>query len=144
MSHIKVHFRHAAFDDESYEGIWVSNDNGNLIIDNIPFYVKGFAVGDIISVEEHDGLIYAKSLIKQSGHSVIQILFSDAAEVSLVREKLEQMGCSSELSNLPNLVAIDIPKDIVYKDVIAFLETGETQDRWEYQEACISDYHKRR
>ncbi len=64
MSHIKVHFRHAAFDDESYEGIWVSNDNGNLIIDNIPFYVKGFAVGDNISIEEHDGLIYAKSLIK--------------------------------------------------------------------------------
>ncbi len=47
------------------------------------------------------------------------------------------MGCSSELSELPRLVAVDIPADVEYRGVREFLEQGEADGEFEYEEGCL-------
>jgi hypothetical protein len=56
--------------------------------------------------------------------------------------ELKEMGCESELSNMNTLISVDIPFNIVYRKILSFLENGEREGKWEYQEACISSVHK--
>jgi hypothetical protein len=139
---VKIFFNHDAFDDVGLEGIWAKKDGDSYIIDNIPFYTKNYALGDIISVKEEMGVLYAQSVLQESGNSVVRVLFSDENAVQQNRDRLKKMGCASELSNLPNLIAVDIPKNVNYLDVISFLDIGEKNGDWEYQEACISSFHR--
>ena len=54
-----------------------------------------------------------------------------------VREALRQLGCTSEVSDLPCLVAVDVPPEVPCGKAKAFLEEGERSRRSEYQEACL-------
>ena len=139
---VKILFRHDAFEGVGIEGIWTKREGEYYVIDSIPFYVKNYALGDVISVVAEGRDLYVESLINESGNSVVRILFSSENKVAEVREQLTKMGCASELSNLPNLVSVDIPRTVSFKEIISFLENGEKLGDWEYQEACISNFHK--
>lgn len=107
-------------------------------LDNIPFYVTGLAVGDLVSARhDADGVLWYSELLKPSGHSTIQLWFDRQGDVASVRAALRQMGCDSEVSDLPQLVAVNVPRDVSYADVRAFLERGERSGQFEYQEACL-------
>ena len=83
------------------------------------------------------GFPWYSELIRPSGHSTIHLWFSHEKDVESVREALRQMGCASEVSDLPRLVAVDVPPDVPYEKLKAFLEQGESARQFEYQEACL-------
>ncbi len=56
---------------------------------------------------------------RASGHSTIRLWFTSASDVPEVRDELKRIGCASELSDLPRLVAVDIPPGIAYANVKA-------------------------
>jgi hypothetical protein len=126
------------------ESLWASDlGNNQYRIDNIPFYAFSVAIGDIFSAEENDGFLCAKDLILPSGNSTVRILFEDANIIQDIREQLAtNYGCLSELSNLPNLIAVDIPFDKDYKIIRNFLQKGEDLEKWQYQESCLSEQHQ--
>ena len=140
--HIKVLFKHDAFEEENVEGAWTKQIGENFMLDNILFYAKEYSWGDIISAEEIDGELYAKDLIEESGHSTVRILLSKESLVKPVRAELEKLGCSSELSNYKKLVSVDIPKIVKYSIIRSYLDSGEQMEKWEYQEACLSSNHQ--
>ncbi|MEL6697842.1 MAG: DUF4265 domain-containing protein [Bacteroidota bacterium] len=140
--HVKVIFRHEAFEGEGLEGAWCLKKEAYYQLDNILFYAKNFALNDIFEVEEINEELYASNLVKESGHSCIRILFDQVNEVSKTRATLKKMGCDSELSNMENLIAIDIPPNVVYATLTQFLDKGEEEERWQYQEAAISTFHR--
>jgi hypothetical protein len=72
----------------------------------------------------------------------VRVLFSNTNTLTPLIQKLKKMGCTSELSNLPNLIAIDIPPSVSYRKVITELDNGEKAGDWEYEEGCISNLHK--
>ncbi|WP_061281310.1 DUF4265 domain-containing protein [Leptospira interrogans] len=120
------------------ESIWVIANEEGYIIDNIPFYVKEIAIGDLVSAtQDSNGHLWFSQLLKPSGHSTIQIWFSDISTLSEIRSKLSQLGCSSEISEIPQLIAVDIPPNVDYSIVQVFLEEGEKNGLFEYQEACL-------
>uniref|UniRef100_UPI0039C927AF DUF4265 domain-containing protein n=1 Tax=Leptospira interrogans TaxID=173 RepID=UPI0039C927AF len=120
------------------ESIWVIANEEGYIIDNIPFYVKEIAIGDLVSAtQDSNGHLWFSQLLKPSGHSTIQIWFSDISTLSEIRSKLSQLGCSSEISEIPQLIAVDIPPNVDYSIVQGFLEEGEKNGLFEYQEACL-------
>jgi hypothetical protein len=73
---------------------------------SIPLYARGVSFGDMVIAERIDGCLYMTELTEPSGHSTIRLWFSDEAEVQVTRKALTLMGCSSEISDQPRLVAV--------------------------------------
>lgn len=120
------------------ETMWVIERDDGYELDNIPFYVEELALGDIVTASpDASGILWFSKLVRPSGHSTIQIWFSSEGEIDRVREALSQMGCSSEVSDLPRLVAVDVPPHVPYSKVKALLDEGERSGQFEYQEACL-------
>ncbi|TKG90717.1 DUF4265 domain-containing protein [Puteibacter caeruleilacunae] len=119
------------------ESVWATKIGENYRIDNVPFFAKNIALDDIVSVENDNGELYFDSLIEASGNSVIQLVVFDESKVESVGAELVKLGCGWEGSHIKNLISVNIPKDKSYSDVKNFLEVGEKQKKWEYQEACL-------
>lgn len=120
------------------ETMWVIPRDTGYEIDNIPFYVQELALGDIISAEpDADGALWYSKLVQPSGHSTLHLWFVQEKDVAPVREFLRQLGCSSEVSDLPRLVAVDVPPEVPYEKIKEFLDQREATGQLEYQEACL-------
>jgi len=118
--------------------LWVIKRDDGYEIDNIPFHVQEIALGDIVAAQpDENGALWYSELVRPSGHSTLQLWFARQEDVASVRETLRQKGCASELSDLPRLVAVDVPPHVPYTDIKAFLERGEQAGQFEYQEACL-------
>ena len=141
--YITVLFGHNAFGELSYESAWVKILKKGYMLDNVLFYAKEYSWGDSIKVISHEGEYYADGLINESGHSTVRILFSDLSIRDEMRKNLIEMGCSSELSNVEELISVDIPVDVDYNKIRAYLEQGEQEEKWEYEEGCISYNHRK-
>ncbi len=122
----------------STESIWaIPVGEGLFKIDNIPFFAPGIAVGDVVSAKHEQGALQYEDVVHPSGHSTLRVVVYDASEVPLVRAFFEQMGCSTELSHLPRLIAIDVPPSVSLETLKPVLDAGREQDRWDYEEACM-------
>lgn len=120
------------------ESAWAEKEGEYYKLDNILFYAKNYSLGDIIKVEDRNGELYATTLIQESGHSTIRIIFYENKFIEPTENWLIKMGCSYEGSNIPTLISVDIPPEVDYNLIKAYLENGEQDDKWSYQEACIA------
>ena len=122
------------------ETMWVLPVSDGFEVDNVPFYVRGIAVGDVVSASDSSAeVLEFESLVNPSEHSTVRLWFAKNAESSVaqVRQSLREIGCASELSDLPRLVAVDIPPSVPYLRVLDFLTKPESADLFEYEEACL-------
>lgn len=136
---IKLFFEYSVGDsnESETESLWALPSGEGFKLDNIPFYVKGVSFGDVVSAERVEGCLCMKELLETSGHSTVRLWFASEQEVQPVREALKSMGCSSEVSDQPRLVAVDIPPTIAYEDIRSYLDEGESNGKWDYEEACL-------
>jgi hypothetical protein len=118
--------------------MWTLRRDDGYEIDNIPFYVKELALGDVVSAQaDAEGALWFSRLVRPGRHSTIRLWFSNEHDVQPIRHELKRMGCASEVSDLPRLVAVDVPPNIPYEKVKVFLDQGEQAGIFEYQEACL-------
>jgi len=121
------------------ENLWADAAGAGLYrINNIPFFAKGIALGDIVSAEFEAGQLLFKQVIKPSGHSTLRLFIQDKAEVPALMELLVQKGCSCEGSHIPGLISVDVPPSVLLGEVRRLLEEGAEQEKWAYEEACIA------
>ncbi len=130
-----------------WEWMWASRvGDSTFKIDNIPFFAKLISSGDIVAATQtNTGLIFQK-LVQPSGHSTVRVVIlregrndeQVGAAVKDIRQSLRAMGCSTELSHLPNLIAVDIPPEVNYRVVSEFLSQKEQDGLLEYEEACLA------
>ncbi len=119
------------------ESVWAVPEGAGYRLDNIPFFARGFALGDVVAAtKQDDGSLRFASLLLASGHSTVRLLFADPAEVQPTRAQLSAMGCDSERWNA-NLIAVDIPPEVPYRDVRTYLDLGERGGLFEYEEGCL-------
>ncbi|HSP79915.1 MAG TPA: DUF4265 domain-containing protein [Myxococcaceae bacterium] len=126
------------------ERLWaLEAGEGRYKLDNIPFFARELALGDIASAvpEEgaDEGILRYQQLLEPSGHSTFRVLVHDESPVQEVCSLLERLGCGTERSHLPRLVAIDIPPTVSLEAVRQALEPGRAQERWDYEESCLAD-----
>lgn len=138
----KVAFR-LTRDDEGYppadwEHLWVQVLGENeYLIDNSPFFVPGISVGDVVAAEREAGLLVYDRLLRRSAHSTIRVILFDPALTDQVRLRLGDLGCATELSHIPGLMAVDVPPDVPVKEIRAFLNKGEEEGSWQYEESAL-------
>ena len=138
----KVYF-HLQQDEDGYppqewESLWAKEiEPGLFQIDNIPFFVQDVSDEDVVSTEVRDGELHFKQLIRLSGHSVLRVLLYDVKDVDWLRGELRKIGCSSELSHIACLISVGVPPTASLDLVRQFLDQGEKEERWGYEEASI-------
>ena len=121
------------------ETIWCEIDGENFIVDNIPFIAKRISLGDTIKAEydTEDEMYYFDDFVKTSGNSTIRIFYDDYKFVESAREWLNKNNCESEGFLKRNIIAVNIPKEVDYKPIKAFLDDGEQNGNWSYEESCL-------
>ena len=142
--HVKIMFP-LEQDEDGYppattESLWAIDVGAGLYqIDNIPFFATGIALNDIVSAKLEHGALQYEEVVRASGHSTLRVIAYDTSQMPAVRAFFEQMGCSTELSHLPSLVAIDVPPTVAFEPLRQVLASGREQDRWDYEEACLGN-----
>lgn len=118
------------------ESLWASSRDEGYELDNIPFYAKGVALGDIVSAEADAGgaLVYGR-VVRRGGHSTYRIWLRDAGpdEVQRTVDVLRGHGLAVEM-DVPGLLAIDIPPSVSLDGAEAVLFEGADSGRWELQD----------
>ncbi|MBL9024472.1 MAG: DUF4265 domain-containing protein [Myxococcales bacterium] len=122
---------------QEVESVWAVPTAHGYSIDNIPFYARGLALGDVVGAEmDEDGMLRCTSLLSSSGHSTVRLAIASSEDVQSVRDELRKLGCPSEL-DFSRLVAVDIPPDVPYSRVRALLDEKERAGILEYEEGCL-------
>lgn len=141
MKHIKILLEHENSPEGGHgiESVWaIPLKNGQYKIDNILFYAPEYSLGDIVNVENRNGELFVKSLVSESGHSTIRLIFNNISDVKQTREFLKGLGCDSEISEVPILISVDIPPIVSYSKIKEYLIEGEKMEKWSYEESCIA------
>ena len=141
-NHKKVVFRleqdEEGYPPDNWESLWAYETEPSLYsIDNIPIFVKGISSGDIVAVDQQGPELRFKTLVRPSTNSVIRLYLSDVLDVLATRESFRELGCESEQSHIPKLIAIEIPGAISIGPVAALLDEGAESGRWEYEEGVL-------
>jgi hypothetical protein len=128
------------------EGLWAEPlGDGLFRIDNVPFFAKGIGCEDVVAAAaDSQGELRYGSLVRPSTHSTLRVIvFREgpdsrplADRVADLRRRLVGVGCSTELSHIPGLVAVDADSVSVSK-ALGVLRSGEEAHLWEYEEAVI-------
>lgn len=121
------------------ETLWCQVDGENFIVDNIPFVAKRISLGDTIKAEldQEDNMYYFDDFIATSGNSTVRIYFYNDNDIETVRKWLNENECESEVLKARSVVAINIPKKVNYSFIKNYLEKGEEEKKWTYEESCL-------
>lgn len=140
-SHLRICFQLAqaqgAYPPVSVENIWaMPTDKGEYVLDNIPFFTRQATFGDTVSATlGEDGRLWFTKVVRESGNSLIRVVFFDLARIAEVRRDLEALGCDTELSK--NLVAVNIPSTTSLADVQRYLGGKAAQGWIDYEEPIL-------
>lgn len=140
--YIKVQF-HLEQDEDGYppclvESLWCFKTlESTYIVDNIPFYIYDISLGDEILIKQEDDNFIFQSIYKRSQNSTLRLYFDDVRR-EMVKQKLIQIGCRIEGSNIPSLFAVNIPFNISLKKVEnAIRALQEKYEGLEYEHGSI-------
>ncbi|MFI6101859.1 DUF4265 domain-containing protein [Lentzea sp. NPDC051213] len=117
-----------------------------LRVVNTPFFVRGIAFGDLISVRpdhERRELVF-DGLKSESGHSAVLVVFRRHSKRGEVERKLRESGCDiGTLSTFENLISISIPPVVDYGELRGWLLEQAAAEDIDLQENAISKIHRR-
>ena len=141
-THIKMLVRLEQAEDgyppTTEESLWVIPlEEGLFQVDNTPFFAWDLALGDVVAAVPEEGVWRFKQVVRRAGHATLRLLFYDVAEVPAVIERFTALGCLSERSHIPGLVALDVPPSTSWAKVKRLLTEGEAAERWGYEEARL-------
>lgn len=109
------------------EHMWVKECGDNTYkIENVPFFVSGIALGDIIFAKT-DRLNYVSEwrLLHPSENSTVWILEHGATDIT---GRLAQLGCTFERGSPSSLLAINVPSSIDPETFFGALEDLEAAE----------------
>jgi hypothetical protein len=131
------------------ERLWaVRTGPTTAVLDNSPFFARGVAYGDEVQFDEDArGELRVTGVVACSGYCSIRIAphdrtdeFRDLEVQAGIRAVFVPLGVDCEMAGprLFNLVALAVPPSCDIAAVRRALVAGEQDDRWSFEEACIT------
>ena len=125
------------------ENMWVElTDDKKLKIMNSPFYVTGVSYLDKVDYFVEEDRLFFLKVLEKSGHSTYRILLPKKKNIDkfeLYWKPIEKLGCTYESNmNVNALYSVDVPPEVDIKKVYSFLEIGERDEIWGFEEADYS------
>lgn len=140
-NNVKILFRlerdASGYPPEEWESVWAhALGNDRYRIDNIPFFVRGVSLDDIVLGLIERGEVHFKKLLEQSENSTVRVVVYDNGLTEFVRRDLRVMGCSSEGTGIQGLISINIPR-LSAEKALAYIRKGFDEGRWDYEEGAL-------
>ena len=115
------------------ESLWVSTiDKGVGIIDNIPFFVKGIALGDRVTFDDDFNFVAVEV---PANNTTIRVYCPSWEKEVDIKNILKEENCSWELSHLPSLIAINVPNDSLEKVQSCLFERSDIEPLFAFENA---------
>lgn len=134
-------FYNTVLDEDYVESVWanvVDKEQGTYQLNNIPFFVTSYSLGDVVLAENEGGELVVKDLVEESGNSTIQIIMMQSDAKATIQQALEKLGCSWEESHLPDYFTINVPEELEYAPIKKYLQKQELKKIIGYREACLA------
>ena len=137
MRRNKIYFQ-LEMDEDGYppfdvESLWVSTiDKGVGIIDNIPFFVKGIALGDRVTFDDDFNFVAVEV---PANNTTIRVYCPSWEKEVDIKNILKEENCSWELSHLPSLIAINVPNNHLEKVQSCLFERSDIEPLFEFENA---------
>jgi hypothetical protein len=149
QEHVRVVFR-LDHDEDGWpptatERLWATPvGDGMAKIDNVPFFVRNLAWGDVVqTVPGPGGALWATARISWSGRCTIRVIpFSKgplAGSHQAVLDAFAPLGVGGEGVESYGIVALDVPSDADLPAVARLLRRGARDGWWDYEEGCVGD-----
>jgi hypothetical protein len=87
------------------EGLWaeVTDRGGEYRVDNIPLWIEGVSVNDIVAARSTpDGIVFTE-VVEKSGHKTIGVFYETEDTRDAVRARLIELGCEVERGDAWNV-----------------------------------------
>ena len=136
------------------ETLWAQPlGEGRYRLDTVPFFVPDLAVGDVVTAApDADGRLWAQRRESTGGHGTIRIiplldgslLGSTQALVSALSQSLGDLAPGVRWESAGpaySLVALDLTPDLAETELARvrnWLEAGQADGAWEYEESCVT------
>lgn len=143
---VKILFRLERDEDgyppEDAESVWALPVDEGYQVENIPFFVRDIALGDVVKAEPaEDGMLeFSGSVLRRGGHSTYRVLLlkkrNGDPETSI--QELQALGLGVEM-DLDCLLAVDVPPHVTLDGIREFLFEKIDSGEWEVQEAYRAD-----
>ena len=145
--YVKLRFRLEIEDDwppASVESLWaVDQGDGTARLDNIPWFVRGIACGDVVATEpDEEGVRWAGEVVRRSENCTIRLIVlrddgSAAARQSVINAFRELDVCGEGIERF-TMVALDIPPTADLVKAQRLLNHGVAKELWHMEEECIT------
>ncbi|WP_329430898.1 DUF4265 domain-containing protein [Streptosporangium sp. NBC_01495] len=147
-THVRVVFELQQDDDgwppAGSERLWaIPVGPGRARLDNIPFFVRGVACGDVVRIEtDAEGVVWAKEVVEFSGNCTIRVVPDDSGDLEGDLENVlglfAPLGIEGEGLEQFGLVALNIPPTANLAGAKQLLSEGQ-DSWWDYEEGCITE-----
>jgi hypothetical protein len=147
--HVKVHFDlvqdEYGYPPSASESLWaLQASDSTFELDNIPFFARGVSCHDLVSAEViQNGHYQFVELLQEGGHSTLRVLpisRDQQPDVTQMREKLRNMGCTVELFGSMTLLAVDVPPELPISRVRELLNS---ERGWDYEESSLASVQEK-
>ena len=109
------------------EYLWLEDNGDRYTIKNFPFYTKGVAFEDIITLKlNDDGYAESWKVVTPSGNSLIWVF---EHEPTSILERLQKIGCGFETQKAVRLHAVNIPPDTDVDLLDSILDSEKKQQK---------------
>ncbi|MFD8809337.1 DUF4265 domain-containing protein [Streptomyces sp. NPDC059597] len=147
IPYVKVHFRMEVEDDwppVSVESLWaVDLGDGTVRLDNVPWFVRGVACGDVVTTEaDEEGVRWGGAVVRHSENCTVRLIVlrdggSGAARQSVLNA-FRELGVEGEGIERFGMVALDVPPTADLVRVRRLLRHGVDKEWWDMEEGCVT------
>ena len=125
------------------EDIWSRpDDDGHFELLVIPVFAHGVSCHDIVSAKlRPDGLIEFVAVVTPSGHSTLRIIAADPEKSADLADLVRRRGCTVDMTWIPALLAVDVPAQVDFEAMKAWLDELEAEQVLDYEEANLAEAH---
>jgi hypothetical protein len=141
MNLVKVFFVQAIGEGQlETESLWCIKEGQIFEVNNIPFIARRIALGDKILAEfdPEEKVYYFDDFVDVSGNSTLRVYFSEPKLIDETVERLNSLGCESEILLQRQILAVNVPKNVDYLPIKHYLDEGENKKLWTYEESCLA------
>lgn len=123
------------------ESVWAEYKTPeSLALLNSPFYAKGMSYLDEVRFTKRDGFPYFTEVLRRGGHSTYRILQQTEIQKKSFEQYwkfLQDIGCTYESETGADrvLYSVDVPPGADIKQAYNYLEKGEKDGVWFFEEA---------
>jgi Domain of unknown function (DUF4265) len=92
----------------------------------------------VTQYDADENAFYFGDFVKVSGNTTVRLYFQDINIIEDTRSKLVELGCEAEIFLARKILAVNVPSNIEYGPIKFFLDEGEQQRKWTYEESCLA------